>query len=258
MNVILNEPRLLVIDDFLDASEFESVQAAIAFEKYSFVNEGEWRKAWSLLDREPVAGPTYFSSADPEQPLKPAYPTKKPYDYLFRKILLCKDRIETIVGKMGEDWKHFFLRPYLHSVGGGIAWHEDDQMFSGAVTYYCHPKWGAEWGGELLVLAPATATERESTPRPTSNEASTTSNAKTNGDNEQVNSSQEQLEIGDIGPDFWGEHGKKIAAVGIGHFVAPKPNRIVFLSPDCTHRVTRVSPAAGESPRASIAGFFLR
>src|SRR5437016_561861 len=43
------------------------------------------------------------------------------------------------------------LRSYLYPRGSKLSWHDDRTEFSGALTYYIHPRWGSTWGGELMV-----------------------------------------------------------------------------------------------------------
>ena len=40
--------------------------------------------------------------------------------------------------------------------------------------------------------------------------------------------------------------------------VQARPNRLVFLTGDTFHTVRRVDPAAGDHPRCSLTGFFLK
>ena len=52
-------------------------------------------------------------------------------------------------------------------------------------------------------------------------------------------------------------YSQRLLEVGCGQFIAPKPNRLVLLS-GAPHMVAKVSAAAGQNIRASVAGFFLR
>lgn len=44
----------------------------------------------------------------------------------------------------------------------------------------------------------------------------------------------------------------------IGHYVAPRPNRLVLLRTGVPHMIKKVEPHAGDRLRGSVAGFFLR
>ncbi|NEC90108.1 2OG-Fe(II) oxygenase [Streptomyces sp. SID12501] len=44
----------------------------------------------------------------------------------------------------------------------------------------------------------------------------------------------------------------------VGHYVAPRPNRLVVLRSGVPHMIKKVEPHAGDRVRGSVAGFFLR
>ncbi|WP_405584720.1 2OG-Fe(II) oxygenase [Streptomyces sp. NBC_01190] len=44
----------------------------------------------------------------------------------------------------------------------------------------------------------------------------------------------------------------------IGHYVAPRPNRLVVMRSGVPHMIKKVEPHAGDHVRGSVAGFFLR
>ena len=62
---------------------------------------------------------------------------------------------------------------------------------------------------------------------------------------------------------FWKEkwlaedaEAKLISNIGLGQFIFPKFNRIVFIKNNANHMVTTVTASAGDRTRKSLAGFF--
>jgi hypothetical protein len=117
-------------------------------------------------------------------------------------------------------------RSYLYPRGTKLSWHDDSQVYCGAATYYCHKKWGSTWGGELCVAeVPPLGQVFKSSPN------------KPHIDHE------------------WEDNYVNI--IGMGHFINPKPNRLVLMAPGVYHSINRVDVDAGDHPRCSIVGFFL-
>ena len=130
------------------------------------------------------------------------------------------------VGRRNRDWQWFFLRPYAFPAGAGLSWHTDGANGSGAFVYYVHPHWNVQWGSELLII-PQTYTQL---PPLGSNDRSF--------DNSWENT--------------------MLMKTGIGEFIFPKTNRIIFLRGGTYHAIRKVDVAAGQNVRCTIAGLFLR
>ena len=45
---------------------------------------------------------------------------------------------------------------------------------------------------------------------------------------------------------------------GMGHFIMPKPNRLVVMKTGNPHMINKVQPAAGDHVRASVTLFLIR
>ena len=121
-----------------------------------------------------------------------------------------------------EGFSGLTLIPYVWPPGTGISWHSDGAAVEatdriGGFTYYVHKHWNAEWGGEFL-LSP----ERGHQALPFDNS-----------------------EVSD-----------QIVSSGIGTWVTPRPNRLLFVVGDALHKVTKT--AATAAPRLTIQGFILR
>ena len=113
-------------------------------------------------------------------------------------------------------------------MGTGLSWHCDAGPYTGAFIYYAHPTWNAQWGGELLVAdgcGDYAQADRE------------------DGRRHRLDNAREN-EI--------------LLREGTGRYVMPKPNRLVYLQGGTPHRIMPVLPAAGQNPRVSVAGFFVK
>lgn len=153
------------------------------------------------------------------------YHTKAPFknemDWVYQAILsLAKTQFADIVGEEGKDWDEIHLTPYLYPAGTKISWH-DDYGYSGACIFYPHLHWDAHWGGELMVAR--TPPEAPST----------------QGDNF-------------TRPQF----SNLLNQFGMGVYLAPLPNRMVFTKGGAWHGISRVDSAAGDHMRCSVVAFF--
>ena len=110
---------------------------------------------------------------------------------------------------------------YVYPAGTSLRWHLDGDGRTGAFIYYAHPRWNIEWGGELLIAD----LDADKVP------------ASYRFDNEDLN-------------EF-------VLGQGRGHFVMPRPNRLVVTG-NAPHAVRPISPCAGSNVRASLQGFFMR
>jgi len=150
-------------------------------------------------------------------------PFNLPLDVIAAKIQEVGRNHPEIV-KSFEDMS---IRPYLYPRGTKLSWHDDSTTYAGAATFYCHRKWGSTWGGELLVAEVPPLQQVFKTHNPN----------KPHFDHE------------------WEDEYLNI--FGMGHFITPKPNRLVIMAPGVYHSLSRVDADAGDHPRCSIVGFYL-
>lgn len=155
------------------------------------------------------------------------YHTKAPFgnemDLLHQTIIyLAREHLKDIVGEEGKDWKEVNLMPYLYPVGTKLSWH-DDYGYSGACIFYPHPKWDAHWGGELFV-------------------AKTPPDYKASGGDLLTRSQNSDM----------------LNVYGMGVYIAPVPNRLVFTRGGVWHNINRVDQAAGDNIRCSVVAFFMK
>jgi len=150
-------------------------------------------------------------------------PFNMPLDIVQRKVEEAGKNHPEIV----KPFQDMSIRPYLYPRGTKLSWHDDSNTYCGAATYYCHQKWGSTWGGELFVAEVPSLQQVFKNRNPT----------KPHIDHE------------------WED--EYINIYGMGHFVTPKPNRLVVMAPGVYHSIGRVDPDAGDHPRCSIVAFYI-
>jgi hypothetical protein len=121
-----------------------------------------------------------------------------------------------------EGFSGLTLIPYVWPAGTSISWHSDGATMEatdriGGFTYYVHKHWNAEWGGEFLHFP-----ERGHQALPFDNS-----------------------DLSD-----------QIVSGGIGTWIAPRPNRLLFVVGDALHKVAKTTATA--APRLTIQGFIHR
>lgn len=126
-----------------------------------------------------------------------------------------------------KPFEDVVYRNYLYPRGCKLSWHDDSTVYCGAATYYTHPKWGSTWGGELMVA-----------------EVPPLASAYPKGVNKPHMDHQWE-------DDY-------INIFGMGQYVVPKPNRLVIMAPGVYHAINRVDADAGDHPRCSVVGFYLK
>ncbi len=222
-------PGVTVVDDFLTTAAFRAISASAQFFSYASPHAKGWTKAYGLTAASVLQTDLVLRGARDATP-EGLHPLGQFVDQLWSASFI-RSHLEDLAAA-GEDLV-VSARVVLMGVGAGIGWHEDGTALRGAYVFYVHPRWGSTWGGDLMLLPsanrPGVASERAV---------------------EVVN--------GDIGPDFdLDNRDEARVADGIGHFVAPRPNRLVLIAPDVTHRVAPVAAAAGEAVRTAVTGFVL-
>lgn len=153
------------------------------------------------------------------------YDSKAPFnnlmDVLQQRVSWLAPNFKHLVGERGKDWEEIQYTPYLYPAGTKISWH-NDSGYTGACIFYAHPQWSSHWGGELMV-------------------------ARVN-ENEYVPSDSFSRE----------EHSTFLNNYGFGHYIAPKPNRLVITKGSSWHCINRVDSTAGDHVRCSVVGFFIQ
>lgn len=214
----------LVIDDFLDTDDWTDLWSALQVADLAPVSRT--KGAWKLDDGVPLGSEEIITPErsnelrhDPARPH--VFPSETALDHVLAGVLGEAERIGTLIG---DAWAHITARFYAYPRGSALSWHGDDHaLYSGAYIYYVHPHWNAHWGGELLV----------------------------------ADMPQDGSAAPIMGHRFDNEsYSEVLMESGTGHYVAPKPNRLVILG-GAPHMVAPVRAAAGDAVRASVSGFFL-
>lgn len=217
------QPEYRIIDDFLDEASWTEVWSELQFAPLDPVSKTHG--AWKLDDGTALGGELIVTpprdqelAHDPEKPH--VFPSQTALDHVLAGILEHAAEFASIVG---DAWAHITARSYVYPAGSALSWHGDDHArYSGAFVYYAHPYWNAHWGGELLL-------------------------AETNA-----------VDMPIMGHRFDNEdYSRLLLERGEGRFVMPKPNRLLVLGA-APHMIAPVRPAAGQSVRASVSGFFVK
>ena len=201
---------------------------------FKYVHAQKWVKAFRLTDGQPLWGPVYLSDAyEPDMQSK-IYPSGQGIDLIIEAVKKLVPSCVDLIGEQYKDWAYFFARPYLYPANTGLSWHRDNENHAcGAFTYYAHPTWNPQWGGEFL-LAPY---ETRNVCYPKSALYNTESRYLGSALD---NSFEQQVLL---------EH-------SVGTYIVPKPNRLIIMTSGIIHSIKKVDPAAGDHVRATIQGFF--
>jgi hypothetical protein len=246
MRLSVHDAQLRIYDDVLSPQDFAAVWSFMQLERYRSVHSKGWEKVWRISDGAPLWGALVQSALSPgeDDPDDPArlYPTGSGIDRVLRSVLELAPEAADLIGSSPEDWWAVSGRPYLYPAGSGLSWHVDEGRYAGAFTYYCHPRWNSQWGGELMVADPSCKGRDLHAGRIAVWDGRDAASVKTVEIPPFLDNSRESAVLEEI---------------GVGRFVHPKPNRLVLIAPAHPHRINPVSPAAGDAVRATIAGFFL-
>lgn len=222
----LSNEQVMVYDDFLPPDAFDALLPYATNEQYAILHKEARKTDWRVGDGLPLLGTatTYFrpDASRYGEDETPRYPTGTPIDAFIDAIAEVAGETAAVLGDAGTAWDGLAVAPWIYRVGTRLSLHRDHNTCSGAFSFYIHRQWNFHWGGQLLIADPRT------TGRPLS---------------------------------FWpSDHDEQRPGVdpGLALCVLPKPNRMVFLRADAYHMVTRVDLYAGDNPRVSLAGCFMR
>ena len=228
--LVLATDQAMVYDDFLPAEDFEPLFGYAESVPYVFTHDEMWHKAWSLTDGLPLFGKGTFFRDDGAYTSDELqhYPTRTALDPLLAAIRGAANDAEAIIGKSGVHWSSFVVNPFLHPRGTGLSLHRDGIIYTGAVVFYVHREWNVHWGGHLLILDSRT------------------------GAGVDVDDPQLYSFLSDENEN------RVVTEPGIALCILPKPNRLVILNGNAYHMITRVDDNAGDRPRITLSGFFIK
>ena len=253
MEQTFDSPACAVFDDVLPADQLQALFESFRATDFKFVHETKhnmprqmqsgYKRAWRLDEGNALTGSGYAAFAL-EREQVPAhilaiakkwaderetkfYPSQTIMDAFIGPLrALALSQLTPWVGAPGADWIALTATPYIHPPGVGMSWHADEVLYTGAFSFFVHPEWDAEFGGEFLVYDDAI---RKTVPGSWNNRK------------------WDPLSVSAANvPGFTG-----------GRFIEPIPNRLIVIKRGVMHKVQRVSLLAGSHVRASVTGFFL-
>ncbi|HVC21373.1 MAG TPA: hypothetical protein VNE16_14970 [Vicinamibacterales bacterium] len=255
MERTFDSPFCAVFDDVLPPDDLQRLFEYFRSIDFKFVHETRanmpkrlqsgYKRAWRLDEGGALTGSGFAAFALPDEQLPPEiraigrtwaeerdtkfYPSGTVMDLFLAPLKrLAAEELTPWVGRPGADWIAFTAAPYVHPAGVGMSWHADEVLYTGAFSFFVHPEWDAEFGGEFLIYDDAVKARV---------------------------------------PDNWRNRRFDPLAVPApvhpqadctaGRFIAPIPNRLIVIKRGLMHKVNKVSPLAGSHVRASVTGFFL-
>lgn len=239
MKVTMECEQFLVLDDLLPEDQFVALWRHFQTLAFQTINPGARLSPWLPTDGRPLTTKTVVAWVDPSAALPAArqscYPTHTPLDFFLEYLLSDVPRLQRWVGTAIAEWVALSTAGWIYPAGSALSWHTDSVVYTGAYAFYLHPRWDAHWGGELVVAHPSARHQR--------------------GPMADLTSKQPALE--GMGRFDRSPLDARVAEVGIGHHILPKPNRLVVIAGGHPHCIARVDNNAGSNLRASLSGFFL-
>ena len=157
----------------------------------------------------------------------PSYLSKGPFNSPLDAVAALAIEAARLNPDIIKPYRDIVFSTYLYTRGIKLSWHFDGDVFSGAFNFYVHPYWASTWGGEFMFAE-----------TPPADPSRTAYGAH---------------------PDFGhGWEDQQLAAIGIGSWLLPKPNRMVIIAPGTFHSVNRVDADAGDNVRCAITAFYQR
>lgn len=218
MILLAKETNYAVVDQVFEESVFKDFWKYFNSLSFAYRSMTGWQKVWKISDGQILASSPTYHSQAP---------FNSPMDLFHKTVMfLAKEHFKSIVGKEGEDWNELFFTPYIYPSGTKISWH-DDCGYTGACIFYPHQEWSANWGGELMLAKTPAASDIKG--------------------NDVVPNMMTRKHIDPL-----------LNHYGMGAYIAPLPNRLVFTSGKVWHAINRVDQTAGDNVRCSIVGFFTK
>lgn len=255
MKLVAQTSQFRVYDDVLSDKDFRAVWRHVQLESYVSVHQDGWVKVWRIADGVPLGATSAVFLEKPKSsgggrareakrgPTR-SYPTHSGLDRVLATIAEHLDDFADLIGQRGVDFDNVSARCFLYPQGTALSWHEDDTTYSGGYAFYAHPEWRSQWGGELLI-----ADEGSRFQEPTGDDLISVT---------RVDGALQAKRIRI--PPFLDNtrQDAALSAIGMGRYIAPKPNRLVVIAGGNPHMINPVNASAGDHVRCTIAGFFHR
>ncbi len=210
MKLSIDNSKFAVYDEVFSEQDFKRLWNWIQTQDYEYIGGRNWHKVWRISDGSPLGG-HMFKHTDA--------PFDTPLDLIHNFIV----QIEPLHPNLLGDWNTIVYRSYIYPPGSKIDWHSD-QGYTAAAVFYTHPKWLANWGGELQIAEVPKNYKYEN--------VGVAGQIETSWKNDFLN--------------IW----------GVGQYITPKPNRLVITPAGTWHSISRVDPDAGDNCRCAVVCFF--
>lgn len=145
MRFTIRHRNFLVIDDFLEPSQFEFLHQNLTRLKYKPAGALQWSSIWSLSEPQAFRS-TPFRSHEKQPPS----PQHAGYAVFMRAMEGALAELEYLTGRKGEAWTHFTGNAVLHPPHRALNWHSD-KKYAGSYSFYAQKEWQQRWAGELLI-----------------------------------------------------------------------------------------------------------
>lgn len=238
----------MVIDNFLRGEHFEQVWRWFHVAPFFPNDIRGLHGAWRLDDGRVMRGPDIYYGAVADKVAEShegafAYPTGTGLDLLIEAFSQSGPKYENLVGAENQDWRTLAAAPRLYERNSSLYWHRDTpSVVTGSCTFYAHPDWNVQWGGELFIAHPSALQIPESygpsmlKPREVMGRGLVPLSGHL--DNTEVN--------------------RALMEAGMGYYIMPKPNRLVVMRTGNPHMISKIHPAAGDHVRANVTLFLIR
>lgn len=248
MDLFFESEQFLVVDDFLGSEALQELWYWFQVAPFFSNDLRGLHGAFNLDDGRVMRGPDIYAGPVAQEVARAkqgsfAHPTGTAIDLLVDAFLGAASQFEKVVGSWGKDYRTVALAPRLYERGSGLYFHRDSpSVVTGSCTFYVHPEWNVQWGGELFVAHPSTRAIPEDhgphmrAPREVMGRGPTQLAAHL--DNRELNAA--------------------LMESAMGQYIMPKPNRLVVMQTGNPHMVNKVQPAAGDRVRASVTMFLIR
>lgn len=248
MKVIFETEQALVVDDFFQAKDFEQIWRWFQVAPFFPNDMRGLHGAWRLDDGRVFRGPDVYYGKVAKQVAEAnegafAYPTGTALDLLAENFARSAEVYQNLVGREGKDWRTIAMAPRLYERNSSLYWHRDTpSVVTGSCTFYAHPEWNVQWGGELFIAHPS-ALKIPDRCGPSMIEPKEVMGRGM----VQISGHLDNREVNDA-----------LMEAGMGYYVMPKPNRLVVMKTGNPHMISAVKPAAGDHVRASVTMFLIR
>lgn len=241
MKIVYENSVCSIIDNVLTDKDFELLWLYLETLEFTNTQLGSDRR-WALTE-EPVyrSKDKWFHNVSNEQTgtiensSHHYYPTDTPVDKVLLAVEHIGEKFVDLIGNRNDDWTGYGCRMQTTSIRNSLMWHVD--RMSANFIYFCHPQWKPDWDGSLMVACAESRKEY-------------LSYLKTLEPRDPLDISHRLTDWIHHVPDSF------ILDPGIGTYIIPKPNRLVFLKKDTIHSLNQVHESARYNVRTSLTGAF--